>query len=145
MKTDLSENKLLQLVLANVAFANVGDAGGLLPSATAGNLYLSLHTADPGELGDQTTNEITYTGYARKSISRAPATWTFDASGFASLAADQAFPASTSNGGTAKFWGIGTSSTGAGQLLFKMPLQPWIQVPSGATPELPAGTRLTED
>ncbi len=29
------------------------------------NLYVSLHTGDPGEAGDQTTSEAAYTSYAR--------------------------------------------------------------------------------
>lgn len=45
----------------NVAWVNVGNAGGLLPSSVAGSLYLSLHTASPGEGGTQATNEISYT------------------------------------------------------------------------------------
>lgn len=50
----------LNLVLNNLDWANVGDVAGLQNSATAGNLYLSLHTSSPGEGGDQTTNEISY-------------------------------------------------------------------------------------
>ena len=52
----------------NTDFANIGDAGGLQNSATAGSLYVSLHTADPGEAGSQTTNEANYTSYARVAV-----------------------------------------------------------------------------
>lgn len=45
----------------NADWANIGDAGGLQNSTTAGVFYLSLHTASPGESGDQSTNEISYT------------------------------------------------------------------------------------
>ena len=40
------------------------------------NLYLALHTADPGAAGSQTTNEATYTSYARVSVARSTAGWT---------------------------------------------------------------------
>lgn len=54
----------------NTDFANIGDAGGLQNSATAGSLYISLHTSDPGEAGSQTTNEANYTSYARVAVAR---------------------------------------------------------------------------
>ena len=59
MTTDAA-NKFLLLLLNNTDWAAVGDAGGLQNSATAGSLYLSLHTSSPGEGGSQTTNEIAY-------------------------------------------------------------------------------------
>lgn len=52
---------LLLLLLNNTAWANIGDAGGLQPSAAAGSTFLSLHTATPAESGTQSTNEISYT------------------------------------------------------------------------------------
>jgi hypothetical protein len=57
-KSNSLENALLLLIFNNTNFANVGDATGVRGSTTAGSLYLSLHTADPGEAGDQTTSEI---------------------------------------------------------------------------------------
>ncbi len=54
-------NAFLLLLLNNTDWANVGDASGLQNSATAGSLYLSLHTSSPGEGGTQATNEIAYT------------------------------------------------------------------------------------
>lgn len=51
---------LLELIFNNTAWANIGDAGGLQPSASAGSLYLSLHTSSPGEAGTQETNEVSY-------------------------------------------------------------------------------------
>lgn len=59
--TTAAANALLLLLLNNTDWANIGDAGGLQNSAAAGSLYLSLHTSSPGEGGDQTTNEISYT------------------------------------------------------------------------------------
>ena len=58
--TTAAANAFLLLLLNNTAWANVGDASGLQPAGTAGSLYLSLHTADPGEGGSQSTSEISY-------------------------------------------------------------------------------------
>lgn len=66
---------VLKLYFQNVDHANVGDAAGLQNSAAAGNIYVSLHTADPAG-GNQTTNEATYTGYDRVAIVRGAGTWT---------------------------------------------------------------------
>jgi hypothetical protein len=59
--TDEAAEAFLTLLLTNIDWANIGDAGGLQNSASAGDLYLSLHTASPGVGGDQETNEISYT------------------------------------------------------------------------------------
>lgn len=82
----------MSLLFANAAFTSVGNAGGLLPSSVAGSLYLSLHTADPGEAGDQTTNEVSYTSYARVAVARNGSAWTVSGNA-ATLAANTDFPA----------------------------------------------------
>ena len=61
------ENDLLKLIFQATAIANVADNAASSPLT---NLYVSLHTADPGEAGDQTTSEISYTGYARVAVAR---------------------------------------------------------------------------
>ena len=43
--TNAAEQALLDLIFTNVDWANIGDAGGLQNSATAGRFYISLHTA----------------------------------------------------------------------------------------------------
>lgn len=54
----------------------MGDATGLRGSTVAGSLYVSLHTADPDEGGDQTTSETAYTTYARVAVARTAGGWT---------------------------------------------------------------------
>ena len=39
--------------------------------------YLSLHIADPGQTGNQSTNEAKYTGYQRIGVLRTPDSWDF--------------------------------------------------------------------
>lgn len=143
-KSNTLETKYLQLLFNNTAFTNVGDASGLPGSSAAGSLYFSLHTADPGEAGDQTTNEVAYTSYARVAVART--TGGFTVSGNAvSLVGNVTFPAGTGGSGTAAYWGIGTASSGAGQLLYKGTISPSIVCGSGVTPQLTAGTVVTED
>ena len=110
-KTNSWENGLLQLVFENTNFANVGDATGLRGSSTAGSFYFSLHTADPGEAGDQTTNEVAYTSYARVAVARSTSGWTVTGNAVA-LDANVTFPAGTGGSGTATHWGLGTASSG---------------------------------
>lgn len=59
--TTAAANAFLLLFFNNTDWAVVGDAAGLQNSSAAGSLYLSLHTASPGEAGDQSTSEISYT------------------------------------------------------------------------------------
>lgn len=143
-KSNSWENGLLLLVFNNTNFANVGDATGLRGSTTAGSLYFSLHTADPGEAGDQTTNEVAYTSYARVAVARSGAGFTVTANAVAT-AANTDFPAGTGGSGTATHWGLGTASSGAGVLLYKGAISPNIVCGSGVTPRLNAGTCVTED
>jgi lysophospholipase L1-like esterase len=143
-KTNTWETGLLDLVFTNVDFSNVGDATGLRGSSTAGSLYFSLHTADPGEAGDQTTNEIAYTSYARVAVARSTSGWTVTGNAVA-LDAAVVFPAGTGGSGTATHFGIGTASSGAGKLLYKGALSPNIVCGNGVTPQINAGTVVTED
>lgn len=58
--TTQSANDILNYLLRNVA----PSWGG------AGTLYLALHTGTIGAGGDQTTNEVAYTGYSRVAVTR---------------------------------------------------------------------------
>jgi hypothetical protein len=116
-KSNSWENGLLLLLFNNTNFANVGDATGLRGSSTAGSLYISLHTADPGEAGSQTTNETAYTNYARVAVARSGAGWTISTNS-ASNAAAVPFPQCGASGATITHFGIGTDSSGAGTLLY---------------------------
>ncbi len=143
-KSNTWENDLLLLMFNNTDSTLHGDAGGLRGSASAGSYYFSLHTGDPGEAGSQTTNEIAYTSYARVAVARSAAGFTVTANAVAT-AAVTTFPAGTGGSGTATHWGIGCSSSGAGKLLYKGAISPTIVCGNGVTPELAAGTCVTED
>jgi hypothetical protein len=136
--TNAFETDLLELIFNNTDIANIGDAAGLQNSATAGSLYVSLHTGDPGETGDQTTNEATYTSYARVAVARSGAGWTVSGNN-ASNAAAVTFPAATGGTNTITHFGIGTDLSGAGSLLFKGALSASLAVSSGITPSFAIG------
>lgn len=143
-KGNTFENEWLLLVFNNVNIANIGDATGLRGSSTAGNLYISLHTSDPGEGGNQSTNECTYTSYARVAVARDSGSLTVTGSSV-SPASAVAFPAATGGSETATHFVIGTSSSGTGKLLYKGAISPTIAISSGVTPRLTTGTTITED
>ena len=146
-KSDAWETGLLELLFKNTNFANVGDATGLRGSTTAGSLYISLHTADPGEGGSQTTNECNYTSYARVAVTRGAG---FTVTGNSvSPAANATFPnpSNTTNlSQTATHFGIGTAASGAGVLLYKGALSPTIVIANtGVTPIVSSSSTITED
>jgi hypothetical protein len=136
--TNAFENALLQLYFNNVDHANVGDAAGLQNSATAGSLYISLHTGDPGEAGSQTTSEATYGSYARVAVVRSGAGWTVSGANVSNAAAVN-FPACSSGSNTITHFGIGSDASGAGNLFFKGALGASLAVSTGITPSFAIG------
>lgn len=111
------ETELLEHIFNNADITLVGDAGGLLGSVADGDLFVSLHTADVGEAGDQTTNEIVYTGYARVAVPRDGTGWTVTNNQVVN-ALETAFPQCTGGGPvTASHFAIGTSTSGAGKVI----------------------------
>jgi hypothetical protein len=98
-------------------------------AAPATNLYVSLHTAAPGNSGSQTTSETAYTNYARVAVARTSGGWTVtQGSGttFSNVvnAAAITFAACGATGATLTHWGVGLASSGAGTLLGWGPLGP---------------------
>lgn len=135
------EDGLLKLLMNATAFANVADNAASSPLT---NLYVSLHTADPGEAGDQTTNETTYTSYARVAVARTTGGWSIT-SGVATPVASIDFPAGTGGSGTITHIGIGSASSGAGVLYLSGTVTPNITVGSGITPRLTTASTITFD
>lgn len=134
--SNVLENGLLSLIFENADYANVGDATGLRGSSTAGVFYISLHTADPGETGSETTSESAYTNYARVSVARSTAGWTV-ASGVADNDAAITFATGGASGSTITHFGIGSDSSGAGNLFFSGTSS--LSVSSGITPSFAIG------
>lgn len=144
-KSNTFENDILLLIFNNTDIAGIGDAGGLQNSAAAGSLYVSLHTGDPGEAGDQTTSETAYTDYARVAVARSGAGWTVSGNS-ATNAAQITFPQCGVTGATITYVGIGTDSAGAGTLLYSGALNSSLAVALNITPLFAAsGLTVTED
>lgn len=131
-------NDLLKLILTNVAIANIGDASGLQPSASAGNLYIALHTADPGAGGSQTTSEATYTGYARVAIARSGGGWTIT-NNQAENASLVEFAQCTGGSNTITHFSVGTAASSTGKVLWRAALQDSLAVSNLITPRFLAG------
>jgi hypothetical protein len=144
-KSNSWENALLLLLFNNTNAANIGDATGLRGSTVAGSLYLSLHTADPGEAGDQTTSEAAYTSYARIAVARSGSGFTVSGNSV-NLTSAVNFPAGTGGSGTVTHFGIVTALSGAGVLLYSGTVTPNIVTGNGVTPQLTTAAGLvTED
>lgn len=140
-KGNTFENDLLKLIFNATAIANIADNAASSPLA---NLFVALHTADPGEAGDQTTNEIAYTSYARVTVARTSGGWTVTTNSVSPVAAIT-FPAGTGGSGTATHASIGVVVSGASKILYSGTVTPNIVCGSGVTPSLTTASTITED
>ena len=141
-KGDTFENDLLKLIFNATAIANIADNATTSPLT---NLYISLHTADPGEAGSQTTNETAYTGYARVAVGRSGSGFTVTASSV-SPAADVDFGECTAlPGGAITHFAIGTAASGTGKILYSGTMTPNITMAVGVIPRFKSTSTVTED
>lgn len=141
-KANTFENDLLNLIFRAQPIANIADNAASSPLT---NLYVSLHTADPGENDAQNTSEITYTSYARVAVARSTGGWSAPSGGSVSPAANIDFPVGTGGSGTATHAGIGTASSGVGKMLYTGTVTPNIVTGNGIQPRLTTATTITED
>lgn len=140
-KGNTFENDLVKLIFNGTAIGNIADNAGTSPLTS---LHVSLHTADPGEAGDQTTNEVAYTGYARVAVARNSGGFTVSGNSV-SPAANIDFGQCTAGTATATDFAIGTASSGAGKVLYKGTISPSIAISNGVIPRLTTATAITED
>lgn len=136
-----AENSLLLLIFNATLWANIAINATASPIT---NIYASLHTADPGEAGDQTTSETTYTSYARTAVLRTSGGWTVTANSVSPVA-NIDFVAGTGGSGTATYFGLGTVVSGAGVLIISGTVTPNISLGNGVTPRLTTATACTLD
>lgn len=140
-KSDTFENDLVKLIFQATAIANIADNAAASPLA---NLFVSLHTADPGEAGTQATNETAYTSYARVSVARTNGGWAVTGNSVSPVA-NIDFPACTGGTATITHFAVGVASTGATKVLYKGTVTPNISVANGVTPRLTTASTITED
>lgn len=106
------------------------------------NLYVSLHTANPGATGNQSTSEATYgggTGYARVAVARTTGGWTLSGETITNAAAINFGACVGGSGETETYVGVGTASTGSGILLWFGQLTASLAVSNNITPSIPMG------
>jgi len=129
-------NKILALIFNATAWADIAENDS---SSPATNLYLSLHTADPGVGNNQTTNETAYTNYVRIAIARTTGGWDVPSSGATANAALAQFAQCGVTGATLTHVAIGTASSGAGTVLYAGALSSSLAVANGIQPKFAAG------
>ena len=141
-KGDTFENDWLKLIFNATAIANIADNAAASPLT---NLYVSLHTADPGEAGNQTTNETAYTGYARATVARTSGGWTVTANSVSPVANIDFGQCTASPGAAITHAAIGTALSGTGKILYSGALTPNITMAVGVIPRIPTTSTITED
>lgn len=144
-KGDTFESDFLKLIFQAVAIANIADNAATSPLT---NLFVALHTADPGETGVQNTSEATYTSYARVSVARTSGGWTVSGTAPTQVANAAAinFPACTGGTNTITHFSVGVASSGATKLLYSGALTASLSVSNGITPSFAIGALVvTED
>ncbi len=143
-KGNTFENDLLKLIFNATAIANIADNAATSPLT---NLYVSLHTGDPTDTGNQTSSEATYTSYARVAVARTSGGWIVT-SETVNPAATITFPTCTGGLNTATYFGVGTASSGTGKLLYSGQITTpagGIVISNTVIPELTTSTAITED
>lgn len=141
-KSDTFENDLLKLIFNATAIANIGDNAASGPLT---NLEVSLHTADPGDAGNQTTSEAAYTGYARVPVARTSGGWTVTGNSVSPAANIDFGECTASCTGSLTNWCVGTAHTSTGKNLYCGALSTAITMTVGTIPRLKTTTTVTED
>lgn len=135
-KSTATCNSILALIFNGTAWADLAENDSSSPLA---NLYLSLHTADPGVGNNQTTNETAYTNYARIAVARTTGGWDAPSGGATANAALAQFAQCGASGATLTHVAIGTAASGAGTVLYAGALSSSLAVANGIQPQFAAG------
>lgn len=141
-KGNTFENDLLKLIYNAVAIANIADNAAVSPLT---NLQVALHTADPGEAGDQTTSETAYTGYARVAVARTTGGWTVTGNSVSPVANIDFGEATAAPGGPITHASVGVAASGASKILHSGALSPTITMAVGTIPRIKTTSTITED
>jgi len=140
-KSTITCNNLLKLIFNAIAWANVADNAATAPLT---NLYVSLHTADPGVGNSQLTNEVAYTNYLRIAVVRTNVGWTV-ATNTAINAALAQFAQSGVTGATATHVAIGTAASGAGNVLYAGALSATLTIANLIQPQFAPGALVVTE
>lgn len=133
-------NDILALLFNGTAAPNIADNAASSPLT---NLYISLHTANPGATGNQSTSEAAYTSYARIAVARTSGGFAVSSTSVTPVA-QISFPTATGGSETETFFGIGTAASGTGVLLYSGAISPTIAVTNGVQPILTTASSVVE-
>lgn len=139
--SNAAETAIMSLIFNATAWANMADNASVAPQT---NIAVALHTADPGEAGNQSSSEAAYTSYARVDVDRDNTGWTVTG-GSVSPADNIDFPAGTGGAGTVTHFTAGKTGGGATAIHMKGTVTPNIVTGNGVTPRLTTSTTLTID
>jgi hypothetical protein len=139
-------NDILKMWFNATPIPNISDNAATSPLP---NLQVALHSASPGAAGDQTTNEIAYTSYARVAVARTTGGWTASTAQSTSPVANIDFPTSTGGSATtATHFSIGVAASGASKMLVFGTITPNISINPGGVggtiPRLTSASTITE-
>lgn len=140
-KSDFLENGYLGLIFNGTGIANLAINA---TSAPLTSLYVALHTADPADSGNQTSNEATYTGYARVAVARTSGGWSVSGNSVSPVA-NIDFPIATAGTNAITHWSVGVAASGGSSLLYLGTCTPTINVVTGVIPRLTTASTVTED
>ena len=135
-------NQALQLIFNQTAWTQTYNIATNAASPLT-NFYLALHSADPSTTGNQSTSEVSYTTYGRATVARTSGGFTIT-NNTVSLTSAVSFAACTAGSATATYWSVGCALSGAGQILYVGSISPSISIANGVTPQLAAGTIITQ-
>ncbi len=113
-------------------------------------LFISLHTADPGEAGNQTTSEATYGGYSRIAVNRNSGGWTVSGTAPTQAANTAQLTVPTWTSGATNiltYFAVGAATSGASAIFYSGALTNPVTMSAGnPTATIAAGALVcTED
>ena len=130
-----SANSILNLIYRAAAWADVAENDGSSPATV---LDIALHTAAPATSA-QTSNEATFTSYARVSVARSGAGWSLASGGSLQNAALIQFPECTGGSNTITHVSVGISGT----IIHYGALSSSRSVSAGIQPQFAAGALVS--
>lgn len=137
-KNDTFKNDVLKLIFHGIPISDIAANAGVPITS----LVVALHTADPGGGGDQTTSELSYTGYVRQTKVRSSVGWTITGNSV-SPATPILFPLMTAGaGGTVTHWSVGTGTSN--KILYRGVVTPNLVVIVGKQPRIVVTSTITE-
>lgn len=137
--SDAAENAFLLLLFNATAWADIAQDDGSSPNTA---IAYALATADPTDSGTMSSNEVTYTDYARVNVNRNSGGHTVTANSV-SPAADVTFPIGSGGSGTVTHFSQGKPGGGATAIHFSGTCTPNIVTGLGITPYLESTSTTT--